>query len=98
MMPKILIVHTLEWANAARMALAFRSAGCTVYALCRRGHQLRAISGLARVYTYKPYARIRSLEAAITDADPDLIIPCDDAEVVLMHRIYSRAVRSFGSG
>jgi len=98
MAPKILIVHTLEWSNAARLALAFRSAGCTVYALCRRRHQLRAIGSLERVYTYEPFARIRSLRAAIDDADPDLIVPCDDPAVVLMHRLYWREEKSTGSG
>jgi hypothetical protein len=97
MAPKILIVHTLEWANAARLALAFRSNGCIVYALCRRGHPLCAIPSVDRVYTYAPFARIRSLRAAIDDADPDLIVPCDDPAVVLMHRLYWREEKSAGS-
>ncbi len=96
--PKILIVHTLEWANAARMALAFCSIGCTVYALCRRGHQLRAISSLKGIYTYQPFARIHSLRSAIEDANPDLIIPCDDTAVVLLHRLYWQEKKSARPG
>lgn len=97
MAPKILIVHTLEWANAARLALAFRSAGCSVTALCLPNHQLRAISSLERIYTYRPFARLRSLKAAIIGADPDLIVPCDDTAVVLMHRLHARLRDSSGT-
>jgi hypothetical protein len=96
--PKILIVHTLEWANAARLALAFCSTGCAVYALCRPGHQLRAISSLKGVYTYRPFARIHALRLAIDDADPDLIVPCDDTATVLMHRLYRQEKGSTRSG
>jgi hypothetical protein len=88
MTPKILIFHTLEWSNAARMALAFREAGCAVYALCRRKHPLRAIRSLKQIYTYKPLARIRSLREALIGCVPDLIVPCDDRAVVLLHRLY----------
>lgn len=91
MAPKILVVHTLEWANAARIALAFAAAGCLVSAVCRRGHQLRVIRSLDRVYPYKPFARVRSIEAAIIDCSPDLIVPCDDRAVLLLHRLYRRA-------
>ena len=96
--PKILIVHTLEWANAARLALAFRSAGCAVYALCRQGHQLRTISSLDGVYTYRPFARLHSIRSAIDDANPDLIVPCDDTAVVLMHRLHRQEKGSTTSG
>jgi len=90
-MPKVLIFHTLEWANAARMALAFQEAGWAVSALCRRGHQLRAIRALDQVYTYKSFARLRSVLLTLIDCDPYLIIPCDDRAVILLHRIHSRA-------
>ncbi len=91
MTSRILIFHTLEWTNAARMALAFKSIGCSVSALCLRGHPLRTIASLERVYDYNPLVRIRSLRMAIEDADPDLVIPCDDTAVILLHRLYRLA-------
>jgi hypothetical protein len=90
MVPKILIAHTLQWPNAARLALAFRAADCRVSALCRRKHPLRMLSSVERIFTYHPFAPARSLRAAIEAADPDLIVPCDDGAVALMRYLYSR--------
>jgi carbamoylphosphate synthase large subunit len=88
--PKILIAHTLQWPNAARLALAFRAADCRVYALCRRSHPLHMLGSVERIFTYHPFAPARSLRAAIEAADPDLIVPCDDGAVALMHYLHSR--------
>lgn len=89
MTPTVLIVHTLEWPSAARLALAFRAADCRVSAVCRRGHALYSVSSIERIYPYRPFARLRSLEAAIVAADPDLIVPTDDPSVMLLHRLHS---------
>jgi ATP-grasp domain len=90
MAPKILIAHTLQWPNAARLALAFRAADCRVYALCRRRHPLHMLSSVERIFSYNPIAPARSLRAAIEASEPDLVIPCDDGAVAIMHYIYSR--------
>jgi glutathione synthase/RimK-type ligase-like ATP-grasp enzyme len=90
LVPRILIAHTLRWPNAARLALAFRAADCHVNALCRRGHPLHMLSSIERIFSYNPFAPARSLRTAIETAGPDLIVPCDDGAVALMHYIYSR--------
>jgi hypothetical protein len=91
MVPSILLVHTLRWPNAARLALAFRKADCRVHALCRRRHPLRRLLSLDAKYTYRPFAPLRSLRIAIESADPHFVIPCDDPAVALINRLYSQS-------
>lgn len=88
---KVLIVHTLQWPNAARLAIAFREVGCQVQILCTRSHPLRALSCIERVHTYNPFAALRSFRMAIENADPDLIVACDDWSVRVLHRLYLSA-------
>jgi hypothetical protein len=90
MVPKILLFHTLQWPNAARLALAFRAAECQVHALCRSAHPVCRLSAVERIYPYRPFAPLWSLRAAIKAASPDLIIPCDDPAVSVMSRLYSQ--------
>jgi len=89
MVPKILIAHTLQWPNAARLAMAFQAADCRVDALCRRKHPLHKLASVERIYTYQPFAPLQSLRSAVARSNPDLIVPCDDGAVTLMHRLYS---------
>ena len=88
MNPTVLIVHSLGWPNAARLALAFDEAGCFVDALYQRNHPLRLVRSVRRTFTYNPYAPLRSLRTAIEQSDPDMIIPCDDWSVRLLHRLH----------
>jgi len=88
--PKILVFHTLQWPNAARLALAFCKADCLVYALCPRGHPLHGLRSVERTYPYAPFAPLRSLQAAIEEAEPDLISLCDDGAVTQLLRLYDR--------
>ena len=89
MVPNVLLVQTLLWPNAARLALAFRATECRVYALCRRKYPLCTLSSVEGIYPYHPFAPLRSLFAAIKAADPHLIIPCDDPAVAIICRLYS---------
>jgi hypothetical protein len=56
-LPGILIVHTLQWPNAARLALAFRKAGCRIHALCLPSHPLRRLSAVEQIYAYNRFTR-----------------------------------------
>ena len=92
--PEVLITHTLFWPNAARLATSFHAVGCVVQVFCRRTHPARKLRSIERSYIYNPFAPLRSLEAAIEKADPDLIIPCDDRAVVELHQLYNVAAGS----
>lgn len=93
-LPKILIVHTLQWPNAARLALAFRKAGCRIHALCLPVHPLRRLSAVEQIYTYNRFTPLLSLKAAIRASAPDFIVPCDDVAVFQLHRLHSYCAES----
>src|SRR6266567_4460804 len=90
MAPTILITQSLNWPNGARLAMAFREAGCHVYALSPAGHPLRTVTALDGSFDYNPFFPLRSLDAAIMIAEPDIIVPCDDQMVRHLHRLYHR--------
>ena len=88
--PNVLLVQILLWPNAARLALAFQATDCGVHVLCRRGSPVRKLSSINGIAIYHPFFPLRSLQAAIEAATPDLIIPCDDLAVALLLRLLSR--------
>lgn len=92
MIPRVLITHTLLWPNAARLALAFGALNCDVQVLCRRSHPAGKLPSIERSYVYNPFAPLRSLRAALEDADPDLVVPCDDRAVEELHQLYNIVV------
>jgi len=94
MAPRLLIIHTLDWPNAARLAMAFAAADCQVHVLCRAGHPVRAVSSVQRVYRLNLFAPLRSIRDAIIEADPHFIIPCDDAAAAHLHHLYRQERRS----
>ena len=87
--PNILLCATMWWPLSARLAMAFLARGCTVRGVCPPGHPLRFISGMEKVYRYKGLSSLQSLRAAIVDANPDLIVPCDDGVVWQLHQLHA---------
>lgn len=49
---------------------------------------LRHVSGIHKFYRYSGLDSLSSLQAAIEDARPDLVIPCDDRVVWQLHELY----------
>jgi len=92
--PKILLTHTLHWPNAARLATSFHDIGCDVQVLCRKTHPALKLRSVRRGYLYNPFAPLRSLRVALEEADPDLVIPCDDQAVIELHQLYNVIGRS----
>jgi len=88
MFPRVLIFHTLDWPNAARLAIAFRAANCRVDALCRKGHPLRVVSCVDRIHAFSLFSPLNSLRNAIEKSQPDFIVPCDDTAVAHLHRLH----------
>lgn len=88
--PIILLVATVRWPIAARLAIVFAGMGCRVEAICPRQHPVISTSSVRRVHAYSQLRPQRSLYAAIRAAMPDLIIPCDDNAAVHLHRLYSQ--------
>src|ERR1700689_5343557 len=86
--PLVLLATTVSWPLSARLAVRLLGYGCRVVAVCPRGHVLAHVSGLERLYRYRPSSPTESLEEAIRDATPDFIVPCDDRVVWQLHDIH----------
>ncbi|HLW88591.1 MAG TPA: ATP-grasp domain-containing protein [Terriglobales bacterium] len=93
MKPKVLIATTFCWYPTARLAMALANAGFTVDAVCPRRHPLTKTTVASKIHTYNGLAPLRSLSAAIADAEPNLIIPGDDLVTQHLHRLYQRELR-----
>lgn len=88
---RILLVATLRWPLAARLAIAFRALGCPVQAWCPPGHPLEKVGGIERLHRAGVLAPLESLEVAIVAAEPGLVIPCDDDAAAHLHQLHQRS-------
>jgi thioesterase domain-containing protein/glutathione synthase/RimK-type ligase-like ATP-grasp enzyme len=88
--PKILLTNTTWWACASRLAMAFSRAGCDVAAVCpSRGHPLLKTSSVRKTFPYRALHPLSSLETAIGEYKPQLVVPCDDRAVQHLHELYA---------
>jgi Carbamoyl-phosphate synthase L chain, ATP binding domain len=87
MKPKILLATTCRWYSAARLAMAFAEIGGSVEMVGPRGHPATRTKALQRRYGFRGLDPTASVLAAIQQAQPDLIIPCDDLSTIYLHRL-----------
>lgn len=87
---RVLLTATLRWPIAARLAMAFSELGCRVEALCPRGHPVTHTRAAMRVHEHDALRPLRALRAALLEAMPDLVIPCDDAAAVQLQQLHAR--------
>jgi thioredoxin reductase len=89
--PRILLVTTVRWFATARLATALARESCHVEVLCPRGHPATKVLGRSGIHRYRVFAPLRSLRKAIHEAQPDLVIPCDDLATAHLHHLHGRA-------
>jgi ATP-grasp domain len=87
---RILVAASLSWPLSARLASRFIHYSCRVSVICPRGHVLRHVDGVASVHPYRPFDSLRSLEEAIDQSEPDIVIPCDDRVAAQLHELHER--------
>jgi hypothetical protein len=87
--PVVLIATGNWWALAARMAMAFARNGWTVVAACPPHSALCYVKGVREVLPLHAIGARASLITAIRKVRPDLLIPCDDSTVFLLHEIHA---------
>jgi hypothetical protein len=87
--PVVLIATGNWWALAARIAIAIARNGWTVAAACPAHSPLSYVKGMGEVLPLNAIAPRASLIAAIRKVRPDLIVPCDDRTVFLLHEIHA---------
>lgn len=90
---RILLTDTNRWPVTARLAIAFHQVGATVGVLCPMpGHPVQKLTCVHAKYRYNGNNPLGSLEAAITDFSPDIIIPACDRGVRYLHRLHDMAM------
>ena len=101
-MSKLLLVTVEKWVSTARLAMAFTELGCEVEVCCRAGHPVLLTRGFARHYVYRPARPESSIEAAVREAKPDLIVSCDETALGMTLSLHGKSdlrelvERSFG--
>ena len=84
----VLLASSIRWPVTAKLALAFLRNGCEVQAVCPADHPFHFVSGISKIYPYSGVHSLRSLQEAISSANPDLVIPCDDGVVWQLHALH----------
>jgi hypothetical protein len=87
--PKVLLVNTIRWHNAARLAINLSEAGCIVSAVCPTHHPILKTSVVQGVFSYSGLRPLGSLRTAIDATAPSIIVPCDDLAVQHLHELYA---------
>ena len=87
--PVVLVATGNWWALAARIAIAIARNGWTVVAACPPDSPLCYVKGVREVLALSTLATRASLIDAIRKVQPDLIVPCDDSTVFLLHEIHA---------
>lgn len=85
MSAKVLLFTTQLWPTAAMLGDALQRAGLSVSALRPGAHPLRALRGLEQQIGYQHPSRHRLLSSAIQETGAQLVIPCDDLAVAVLH-------------
>lgn len=89
--PKLLLTDTTRWSTGTRLAIALYKAGCQVSAVCPADHHpFRHARVVRRIFPYSAVRPLESLESAIEESKPDMIIPCDERGVRHLHELFSR--------
>lgn len=83
-----LIVTTMRWFSAARLANSLVDAGFIVSACRPRSHPLDTVDGLTSVHTVNPIGRARSIARAIKLVRPDIVLPDDERSLLMLRRLY----------
>jgi hypothetical protein len=86
--PSTLIVAAKWWPLSARLAAALHRHGCSVGAVCPVGHPLAHVSGIHRIYPYRGLSSLSSLQRALKEYRPDVVIPADDGVVMQLHALH----------
>ncbi|GAA3438712.1 thioesterase domain-containing protein [Kutzneria kofuensis] len=87
---RVLIVSTMRWFSAARLADAMIESGFTVSVCHPSGHPLEVVDGLAGDHQLHKWMPLRSIARAMRAAKPDLVMCDDERSLVLLRRLHTR--------
>jgi hypothetical protein len=83
-----MIVSTMRWFSAARLAHALGEAGYEVSACRPANHPIDVLGPLTADHRLRRGRRLASLEAAIRETRPDLLLPDDERAWALIRRLH----------
>ena len=83
---RVLLVTTVRWPSAGRLAGAFAAAGCKVDALLPSGHPAARSRYFRHVYSYRPFSDVSSLLEAAERSHCDVVLALDDRATALLLR------------
>ena len=86
---RALLIATTWWAGPAKLAVALSQQGWYLEAISPKDHPFRYVSKITKRYSYAYRDPVASLRQAVQSGNPDLLVPCDDAAVLLLHRLHS---------
>lgn len=86
-----MIVTTMRWFSAARLAHTLAEAGFAVSACRPAGHPLRSVGSLTSDHRLRRMRPLPSLAKAIRAARPDIILADDERALALLRRLHARA-------
>jgi thioesterase domain-containing protein len=84
-----MIVTTMRWFSAARLAHALSEAGFEVSACRPPDHPLDVVTTLAADHRLRRVRRLASLETAIRASRPDVLLPDDERAWALIRRLHA---------
>jgi len=85
-----MIVTTMRWFSAARLGHALVESGFSVSACRPAAHPLNVVDGLAGDHRLRRLRRLASLETAIRQSRPDVVLPDDERAWALLRRLHAR--------
>ena len=94
MKKRVLVISTNRWPSPARISVALAKVGFQVAALSPSGSLIRKATAICRHYHYSRWRALRSIQYAIQDWSPELLICSDDRAVQDLHSLYARATTS----
>jgi hypothetical protein len=80
----------VPWILSARLAKALLTVGLHVEAVCPADHPLRLLRQSPRLHRLGLVGEAPSVAAAIDRSEPELLIPCDDPAVAILHALHAR--------
>jgi hypothetical protein len=94
--PRVLMVATMHWPITSRLCLAMARAGITIAAVTPKHHHVGELGAVAAEFTYTRRDPMRTTLGAISAWRPDLVVPCDEPAVVLLHLLQNELINAPG--
>ncbi|MBS0275698.1 MAG: ATP-grasp domain-containing protein [Proteobacteria bacterium] len=91
MTAKVLLITTVPWPSAGRLAGAFAATGCVVDALLPADHPASRSRYFERVYAYRPLGGVSSFLDAAEQSHSDAVLALDDRATALLLQARERA-------